>query len=172
MKRFHFALERVRKWRQDQADIEEMRLQHLHTEMRALDKHRKEIVEEADRSRRAVLAQHYVTSEDLGALDAFREYTAEQLRRLDAKKAVLAPRIAEQKERMLEAHRGFQLVDGLRDRALLAWTAALDKEQETLAAELHLAGRIRESRKREVRESRSPGVKEARLNHLEGSVLP
>ena len=146
MKRFNFPLDRVRKWRQDQAEIEEMRLQQIYAEMRAIEADRKALVEEAGRSRRAVLAQHYMTALDLSSLEAFHEYAVEQLRRLDTKRREVETRIQEQQARVLEAHRSFQLLDGLRDRALVSWTAARDKEQEELAAELFLAKRSREDR--------------------------
>jgi hypothetical protein len=165
MKRFNFPLDRVRNWRHDQAEIEEMRLRQMYTEMRAVEADRKALVEEADRSRRAVLAQHYVTALDLSSLEAFHEYAVEQLRRLDAKRREVETRIQEQQVRVLEAHRSFQLLDGLRDRALVSWTAARDKEQEELAAELFLAKRsqeIRESRRQGARQSRSHGVRESR----------
>ena len=144
MKRFRFTLERVRTWREDQSNIEEMRLRQLYDELHNLESMRQEVLDETNRSRRSVLEQHYVTAEELASLEAFCEYAADQVRRIDAKKAALLPRVAEQKKRLLEAHRSFQLVDGLRDKTLLAWTAARDKEQEELAAELYLAGRVRE----------------------------
>ena len=37
MKRFGFPLERVRKWRQDQAELEEMRLRQLYAELRTAE---------------------------------------------------------------------------------------------------------------------------------------
>jgi hypothetical protein len=153
MKRFNFSLERVRKWRQDQAGIEEMKLQQLYTEMRAVEADRKALVEESDRSRRAVLAQHYVTAQDLSSLEAFHEYALEQLRRLDTKRREVETHIQAQQARVLEAHRSFQLLDGLRDRALVSWTAAHNKEQEELAAELFLARRSRGDRESRSRES-------------------
>src|SRR5258708_5069175 len=145
MRRFSFPLERVRKWRQDRAEMEEMRLRQLYAETRTVEADRKTIVDEAVRSGRAVLAQRYVTSQDLSALAAFKEYAAEQIRRLDVKLVKLAAGIREQQALVLETNRDFQLLDGLRDRALLSWTAARDKEQEELAAELFLAKRSHEA---------------------------
>jgi hypothetical protein len=149
MKRFRFPLERVRKWRQDQARLEEMRLRQLYSEMRAAEAERKAIVEESESSRRAVIGRQCVTAEELSSLEAFKKYAAEQVRRLDARRRALAASIEEQQARALEAHRSFQLLDGLHDRALNSWAAARDKEQDELAAELFLARwsqRVRESR--------------------------
>src|SRR5258708_27789289 len=90
MRRFSLPLERVRKWRQDRAEMEEMRLRQLYAETRTVEADRKTIVDEAVRSRRAVLAQRYVTSQDLSALAAFKEYAAEQDRHLDVKRLKLS----------------------------------------------------------------------------------
>jgi hypothetical protein len=144
MKRFHFPLERVRKWRRDQAELEEMRLRQLYAEILSAEADRKAIVEEDERSRRAIIGRQYVTAQDLSALEAFKQYALEQVRRLDVKRKDLAASIGEQQARVLEAHRSFQLLDRLHGRALRSWTAARDKEEEELAAELYLARRSRE----------------------------
>jgi hypothetical protein len=40
---------------------------------------------------------------------------------------------------VLEARRQFELLDGLREKALAKWRTAGEKEQETLTAELFLS---------------------------------
>lgn len=139
MKRFNFPLERVRKWRQDQADLEELRLQQLCRELRGLVAARIKITSEADQSRRAVMAQSSVTAEELSFLEAFREYAREQVRKLKGKEAGVEARISEQRLRVMEAHRRFQVLEAVRDKALIDWRIAVNKEQEELAAELYLA---------------------------------
>jgi hypothetical protein len=139
MKRFRFPLDRVRKWRQDQAGLEEMRLRQLYAEIRAAEADRQATLDEDERSRRAVLHRQYVAAEDLSSLEAFKKYAVEHIRRLDVRRRALSATIVEQQARVLEAHRSVRLLDGLHDRALLGWTAARDKEQEELAAELYLA---------------------------------
>lgn len=139
MKRFAFRLEQVRKWREDQAALEEMRLQMLCAELRAAETEQARLERESENLRRSVLAQRAVPAEDFPLLERDREYAARELRRVAAKKRDLQGRIREQRQRAIEAHRGFRLLDSLRDKALLTWTAARDKEQEGLAAELYLA---------------------------------
>jgi len=143
MKRFNFRLDQVRKWRQDQAELEEMRLQQLYSELRVLEARRKSIAAEADISRRKLVAQQSVTAEELSFLEAFRAYANEQIRQLSLKEREMEVRIKEQRRLLMEAHRRFQLLDGLRDKAMVTWTAACDKEQEEVAAELFLAKRNR-----------------------------
>ncbi len=145
MKRFEFRLERVRKWRQDQADIEDQRLEQLYAELRSIEEKRKEIESETDRRRRGVLAQATVMAEELAFIESFRAWADGQVRRLGERQRDTELKVQKQRLRVLEAHRRFQLLDGLKGKALLDWTSGRDKEQEELAAELYLAKRIRDS---------------------------
>ena len=145
MKRFAFRLEQVRKWREDQAALQEMRLQKLYAELHAAEMERARLETESERLRRSVLSQKAAPADDFALLERDREYAAREIPRIEAKKRDLQGRIREQRQRVIEAHRGFRLLDSLRDKALLAWTAARDKEQEELAAELHLAKRNRDA---------------------------
>ena len=138
MKRFAFRLEQVRRWRQDQEELEEMRLEQFHAALRSIEAQQREIAAAAQ-SRRAVLAQSAVTAEELGSLESVHEYAKEEIRRLKGEEQDWKARIEEQIQRVLEANRRFQLLDGLRDKALVAWTAARDKEQEELGAEVYLS---------------------------------
>jgi len=139
MKRFSFRLEQVRRWREDQAALEEMRLEQLLTNLHAIQAQQVELAATADSSRRAVLAQPRITSQELGSLEHLHEFTKQETERLKKAEQELKPRTEEQRKRVLEARRRFQLLDGLRDKALIAWTAARDKEQEELGAELYLS---------------------------------
>ena len=143
MKRFSFRLEQVRRWRQDQAGLEEMRLQQLYAELNTILVEQREIAAAADESRRAVLAKSAMSAGELNSLEAYHDYATHNIRRLKQKEEELRVRIGEQRRRVLEAHRRFRLLDGLRNKALAAWTAACDKEQEEVAAELYLAKRGR-----------------------------
>ena len=120
-----------------------MRLQQLYTELRVIEARRKAITAEANLSGRKLVAQQSVTAEELSFIEAFRAYANEQIRQLGLKERELEARIKEQRRILMEAHRRFQLLDGMRDKAMVTWTAACDKEQEEVAAELFLAKRNR-----------------------------
>src|ERR1051326_2087927 len=139
MKRFSFRLEQVRRWRQDQAELEEMRLEQLHGELRGIEAQQRETAAAAEESRRAGLGRSSVTADELRTLESHHEYAKQELRRLKGEEEKMKARIEEQRQRVVEAHRRFRLLDGLRDKALVAWTAARDKEQEELGAELFLS---------------------------------
>lgn len=146
MKRFAFRLEQVRRWRQDQAELEEMRLEQLQTQLRGIEAQQREIAAAAEGSRRAVLAQSTVTAEELRSLESLHEYAKQEMRRLKGEEQEVKARMEEQRHRVMEAHRRFQLLDSLRDKALVAWTSARDKEQEDLGAELFLGKLARTTR--------------------------
>ena len=139
MKRFDFPLERVRRWRREQASLEELKLQQLRAEMAGLQAAQRQI--EADRveSEQIVLGQTYIESLLLESLDSYRQYTAGKVRHLEGRKQQWEAKIQEQLNRVIEARRKFDLLERLRKAALAAWQAAVNKEQEDLAAELFLA---------------------------------
>lgn len=150
MKRFIFALERVRKWREDQAGVEEEKLQTLYGELRQVEESRRGLAERRENCERSVLHGEAVAAADLAVLDSFRRYIARRQFELQAVQKQIESRITRQREILLEARRGFRLLDRLRGRQFTAWTAATDKEAESLAAELYLAkrGRAAESKNR------------------------
>jgi hypothetical protein len=144
MKRFAFPLERVRKWREGQAELEETRLQQLYAELRAYEAAQQRLSSETEASCRALMIQTTITAEELSTLEDYRLYAARESRRLEARKRETEARIRQQRQQVLEAHRRFKLLEGLRDKALVTWSAARDKEQEDLAAELFLTKRNRD----------------------------
>jgi len=145
MKRFDFPLERVRRWRAEQLNLEELKLQQAFAERQALARAKQQIRDELDRESRQVLAKPALESLDLEALDSFRYHVRDRVRDLENRESQAEQRIVAQRQKVIEARRQFELLDRLRTKALTEWTAAADKEQETLAAEMFLAKSIRES---------------------------
>jgi hypothetical protein len=143
MRRFAFRLEQIRSWRRNQYDLEQVRLQGLYAELRSLEAAQQRITSEFERSRRALVHASVLVAVDLHSLEHAREYTRRELRRLWLAKTDLDKRIAAQRSRVLDARRQSQLLEIMRDKALVAWTAARDKEEEELGAELFLARRDR-----------------------------
>jgi len=141
MKRFAFPLERVRRWREDQVELEEIRLQNAYRDLRAVEAEQSRVAVETERSCRQILEKTSIPAPELSMLEDYRSWAMRESRRLAASKIEIEKLIREQQQRVLEAHRRFKLLDGLRGKALASWTAARDKEQEDLAAELYLAKR-------------------------------
>jgi hypothetical protein len=139
MKRFDFPLERVRRWRREQASLEELKLQQLRAEMAGLQAAQRQIETDRAQSEQQVLAQAYIEPLMLESLDSYRQYTAGKVRHLESRKQQWEVKVADQLNKVIEARRKFDLLDRLRQAALDEWQAAVNKEQEDLAAELFLA---------------------------------
>ena len=139
MKRFHFSLERVRRWRGEQADLEAMKLERLFGELSALERQRAELLMERAEAEGILAAPHAFEAEELSNLDSFRRYVHARCQSLETLKRQQEARIDRQRDVLLEARRQYELLDRLRKKNLVEWRAASDKEQETLAAEMFLA---------------------------------
>src|SRR5579871_1433257 len=74
MKRFRFPLERVRRWRSEQANLEELKLEQLRAEAARLAGARLEVEAEAVRSAREVLAQSSIDALELTSLESYRQH--------------------------------------------------------------------------------------------------
>ena len=145
MKRFDFPLERVRRWRFEQLNLEELKLQQIFAERQTLARAKQQIRDELDRAGRDMLAKPALDPLELESLDSFRYHVRDRVRDLENRERKAEEKIAVQRQKVIEARRQFELLDRLRTKALAEWTAAADKEQETLAAEMFLAKSIRDA---------------------------
>jgi hypothetical protein len=144
MKRFEFPLETVRRWRLERAGIEELKLRQMLAEKQRLAASKGQIQSEMAQTLRQVLGQPSIQSRELESLDSFRLYTRGRVRDLEDQEQKCEARIVEQRTKVLEARRQFELLERLRQKAITEWRAAGNKEQEEMAAELFLAKSIRE----------------------------
>jgi flagellar export protein FliJ len=144
MKRFAFPLETVRRWRLERVDIEELKLRQILAEKQRLAATKVQIQSEVAETVRQVLGQTSVPSLELESLDSFRLYVRGRIRDLENQERQCEARIVEQRNKVLEARRQFELLERLRKKAFTEWRVAGNKEQEAMAAELFLAKSIRE----------------------------
>jgi flagellar export protein FliJ len=142
MKKFSFPLETARRWRERQAEIEEVRLQALFAEKQSMEDRVAALQAELEAEHRRIEDTSFDAGE-LARLDEFRVWVMRDKQRLRSSLADCEKRIAAQRAVLVETRRRFQLVDRLKDKALLEWGRAGAKEQEDLAAELYLARRGR-----------------------------
>ncbi len=144
MKRFNFPLERVRRWRSEQANVEELKLEQLRNRVAKLGDEMRELAVERARSQQEVLAQPLIDSFELESLDAFRLHAAAKIRDLETQQRQCEGQVAEQRGRYVEARRSLELLERLKHRAFEKWQIESDREQEALAAESYLARMVRE----------------------------
>jgi hypothetical protein len=138
MKRFEFPLERVRRWRAEQASLEELKLRQLIAAKDRLEAAKRQAETEGRKSAQQVLAQPSLEASELHYLDAYRLHIQRRVSDIDNRARQCAAQIVKQRQRVIEARRQFELLDRLRTAALAEWRAASNKEQEDLAAELFL----------------------------------
>jgi len=141
MKRFRFPLERVRRWRSEQLNVEELKLQQLRAEIESLGAQKRLIQDELSQTQRQVLAQAHMRSSELESLDSFGLHIRGRVRDLEHSEWERGTKVVEQRAKVVEARRQSELLEQLREKSLRAWKAAAGKEQEDLAAELFLARR-------------------------------
>ena len=145
MKRFEFPLDRVRRWRAEQASLEELKLQQFRAEAERLAGQKRALEAEASQSAREVLAQASIEPIQLTTLESYGLHLRRRILELTNLQRQAEARVLEQRLRVLEARRQFELLDRLHQKAWLEWRAASNKEQEDLAAELYLAQAARKA---------------------------
>ena len=148
MKRFHFPLETVRRWRLERAGIEELKLRQILAEKERLSAAKGQIQGQLSQTVQQVLGQPSIPAFELESLDSFRVHVGGRVRKLEDQEKGCEARLVEQRNKVREARRQFELIERLRQKALTEWRAAGNKEQEDLAAELFLAKSIRERKRK------------------------
>jgi flagellar biosynthesis chaperone FliJ len=143
MKRFHFRLETVLRWRDEQARAEETLLDRLRLERLAHQKALAHVANTLQREVQTTLASPQLDGAALAALDTFRRRAHRESLRIQAAIASCEQRIEKQKAAVREARRRHKLLQNLRDRRHQAWQAAFDLEIEQQAGELFLARHAR-----------------------------
>lgn len=138
MKRFRFRLESVLKWRRLQLELEEEKLQERFTQLRALERRAATLEVGKVEAERSVLAARTVEAGELAALDAHRRWVTAQRDRLARAMRESQQHIAEQRERVRRAEQNLKLLERLKQRRFSDWTAAVEKEYQTLAEEAYL----------------------------------
>src|SRR5260370_20162437 len=138
MKRFNFPLDRVRHWRLEQLNVEELKLQQLRAELEGLAASKRLIQDELTQAQGQVLGQAYTQASELETLDSFRIHIRGRVRDLENREWERGVKLIEQRTKVIEARRQFELLDQLRKKSVGAWKAAVNKEQEDLAADVVL----------------------------------
>lgn len=139
MKRFHFPLERVRRWRAEQADLEELKLEQLASELNRIRQQKRCIENDRLSNEKEILTQTSIPATDLQNLDDYRVFTRNRIQDAENRERKAEALMIEQRQRVIEARRRAELLERLKRKALEEWEAANDREQEGLAAELYLA---------------------------------
>jgi flagellar export protein FliJ len=139
VKRFEFQLARVRDYRRQQLDVQEVKLQSLLTERQALESESARLDTEVAGTRQSLMVTRSAESQDLVFLDSYLRHLAAEKKRHAVKVADWQARALKQREAVVEARRRVRLMEKLEERQFEEWKTALDRDQENLASELYLA---------------------------------
>lgn len=139
MKKFTFPLGRVMEFRRMQARAEEMRLENLYAELRAIDAREVALIQESLRAEKSLRAQASVTGFDLELFGARREAMKQERSRLDKARADCRRRIDAQLQVVAAKRRDVKLLEHLRDRRFEAWERNMHREVDQQAGEAYLA---------------------------------
>src|SRR5258708_18737802 len=123
MKRFGFPLERVRRWRLEQLNVEDLKLQQVRSERQSLSDAKQQVRDEFGAAEKEVLSRTSMQGQELEILESFRRHVRYRVQDLENRERQWDAKVAEQRTRVLEARRQFELLDRLRERALVKWCA-------------------------------------------------
>jgi flagellar export protein FliJ len=139
MKRFEFRLDRVRDFRRQQLELEEMKLEKLHAERQQLDSESSRLDAEAARTRSSLMVTTSVEGRELVAADLYLRHLAVIRKRHGEKVSGWQARALKQQGAVLEARRHVRLLEKLEAQQLRDWKTEADREHENLSSELYLA---------------------------------
>jgi len=141
MKRFSFPLERVRRFRSEQASLEESKLRQFQGHLAALGSEKRGMELARARSEQGVLAQPSIEASELQSLESFRRHIGNIIRDIGNRERQCEAQVVDQRQRLMEARQKAELLERLKQKALDEWTTSSNREEEALATELYLAKR-------------------------------
>ena len=139
MKRFEFRLARVRDFRRQQLEMEEVKLEVLRAERQQIEAESLRLENEATGTRNSLMVTGSVEAQELVAADHYLHSLAAATKRQAAKLADWQVRTSKQQQAMVEARRRVRLLEKLEEKQLRLWKEEADREQENLSSELYLA---------------------------------
>jgi flagellar biosynthesis chaperone FliJ len=139
MKKFAFPLERVMDFRRMQARLEEIKIEALYAELRAIDTREVALIAQKAQSEKALRTEKSVTGFDLELFATFREAMTEELKRMDKARIDCRKRIDAQLALLTVKRREVRLLEKLKDQRFEKWEKEMFKEIDQQAEEAYLA---------------------------------
>ncbi len=139
MKKFDFPLARVMEFRRLQARLEEIKLEALYAELRAIDAREVASIQLKVQSEKELKSAKSVTGFDLEVFDAYRKALQEDQKRMDKARADCRKRIDAQLAVLTIKRRDVKLLEHLKERRFEKWEKEMFKEIDQQADEAYLA---------------------------------
>jgi len=140
---FRFRLERVLAFRRTQVELEEARYKQQSAAVAELDRLRAELEVNGIRTEIQVHDWRPLAGSDLTALAEFRSHIQKEEQAIALRRIQAVRQLELLKKFMLEARRRCELLERLREKRLIEWKAACDRELDEIASESHLAALAR-----------------------------
>ncbi len=138
MKRFHFPLDSVLRFREMTLEQQEAKLRRLFVEEQRIGLAIEQTYADGDAAEQAIRAQREMASTDLQSLAAFRVHLEGKRKTLLQQKARQAALIERQRQAVLEAEQRYQLLVKLKERRAAEWQYEAARETEAFAQEAFL----------------------------------
>ena len=139
MKKFAFPLTRVMEFRRMQARAEEIKLEALYAELRAIDTREVALIQEKVQAEKTLKSAKSVTGFDLEVFDSYRVAIKEDQKRMDKARADCRKRIDAQLAVLTAKRRDVKLLEHLKEHRHEKWEKEMFKEIDQQAEEAHLA---------------------------------
>jgi flagellar FliJ protein len=139
VKRFEFRLARVRDFRRQQLEMEEVKLEVLRAERQQIEAESLRLENEVTGTRKSLMVTGSAEAQELAAADQYLHCLAIEGKRQAIKLADWQQRTAKQQQAIVEARRRLRLLEKLEEKQLQLWKEEADREQENLSTELYLA---------------------------------
>jgi flagellar export protein FliJ len=139
MKKFRFPLTRVLDFRRALARLEEIKLENLYAELRALDSREAALIAQKAKTENALRAAASVTGFDLELFATFRDAMALEQTRIEKARADCQRRLDAQLAALTVKRREVKLLDHLKQKRFENWDKQMLKEIDQQAEEAYLA---------------------------------
>jgi flagellar export protein FliJ len=139
MKKFAFPLERVMDFRRMQARLEEIKVEALYSELRAIDTREVALIEQKAQSEKALRTEKSVTGFDLELFATFSAAMKDELQRMDKARAACRKRIDTQLALLTVKRREVRLLEKLKEQRFEKWEKEMFKEIDQQAEESYLS---------------------------------
>ena len=138
MKRFSFPLGRVMDFRRMQARVEEVKLEGMYAELRAIDTREVALIQQSVESEKALRAAKSVSGFDLELFDSYRHAMKDEQKRMDKARAECRKKIDAQLEVLTKKRRDVKLLELLKEQRHVKWEKEMFKEIDQQAEEAYL----------------------------------
>jgi flagellar export protein FliJ len=139
VKKFNFPLARVMDFRRMQARVEEVKLEALYAELRAIDTREVALIQEKVQAEKTLKSAKSVTGFDLEVFASYRQAMKEDQAHMDKARADCRKRIDAQLAVLTAKRRDVKLLEHLKEHRLEKWEKEMFKEIDQLAEEAYLA---------------------------------